>query len=242
MKQIKDKSVNMILCDLPYGTTRCKWDSIISLDSLWKQYERVIKDNGIIVLTSSQPFTSALITSNLKLFRYDLIWDKIKGTGFLNARKMPMRNHEVICVFYKKLGLYNPQKTSGHKKKVSFRSNKLQTEVYGHMKEDYKYESTERFPRSILKISTDTQNTSLHPTQKPLELGRYLVRTYTNEGDLVLDNACGSGTFPLSAKLENRNFIGIELKEKYYEIAKNRVKEVQTILTQKNGSLSGEKK
>lgn len=205
------------------GTTQCKWDIIIPFDSLWEQYERVIKPNGAIVLFGCEPFSSHLRLSNLKNYKYDWVWDKIKGTGFLNAKKQPMRNHEFIHIFYKKQCLYNPQKTQGHNKKVSFRAKHLQTDVYGDMNNDYYYESTERYPRSIQEFSTDTQNSSLHPTQKPVALLEYLIKTYTNEGELVLDNCMGSGSTGIACQNTNRKFIGMEKDEKYFEIAKNRL-------------------
>lgn len=223
MDNIPDKSVDMILTDLPYGTTQCKWDSIIPFEPLWQQYNRIIKDNGAIVLFGTEPFSSHLRLSNLKNYKYDWIWDKVKGTGFLNAKKQPMRNHELISVFYKKQCIYNPQKTQGHIKKKSYRRKELQTDVYGEMKNDYTYESTERYPRSIQVFSTDTQNSSLHPTQKPVALCEYMIKTYTNEGDLILDSCMGSGTTGVAAKNLGRRFIGIELDEKYFEIAKNRI-------------------
>lgn len=223
MKDIPDKSVDMILTDLPYGTTQCKWDTIIPFEPLWQQYNRVIKDNGAIVLFGTEPFSSHLRLSNLKKYKYDWIWDKVKGTGFLNAKKQPMRNHELISVFYKKQCTYNPQKTLGHVKKKSYRRKELQTDVYGEMKNDYTYESTERYPRSIQVFSTDTQNSSLHPTQKPVALCEYMIKTYTNSGDTVLDSCMGSGTTGVAAKNLGRKFIGIELDEKYFEIAKNRI-------------------
>lgn len=210
MCMIQDKSIDLIICDLPYGTTQCKWDVIIPFDVMWNQYERVIKDNGAILLFGAEPFSSMLRLSNLKLFKYDWIWDKIKGTGFLNAKKQPMRNHEIISVFYKNQPIYRPQKTKGHNLKQTFRSKKHQTEVYGEMNEDYHYSSTERFPRSIQEFSTDTQNSSLHPTQKPVDLIRYLIKTYSNEGDIILDNCMGSGTTAIACIMENRNFIGFE--------------------------------
>lgn len=223
MKDIPDKSVDMILTDLPYGTTQCKWDTIIPFEPLWQQYNRVIKDNGAIVLFGTEPFSSHLRLSNLKKYKYDWIWDKVKGTGFLNAKKQPMRNHELISVFYKKQCTYNPQKTLGHVKKKSYRRKELQTDVYGEMKNDYTYESTERYPRSIQVFSTDTQISSLHPTQKPVALCEYMIKTYTNSGDTVLDSCMGSGTTGVAAKNLGRKFIGIELDEKYFEIAKNRI-------------------
>lgn len=223
MDNIPDKSVDMILTDLPYGTTQCKWDSIIPFEPLWQQYNRIIKDNGAIVLFGTEPFSSHLRLSNLKNYKYDWIWDKVKGTGFLNAKKQPMCNHELISVFYKKQCIYNPQKTQGHIKKKSYRRKELQTDVYGEMKNDYTYESTERYPRSIQVFSTDTQNSSLHPTQKPVALCEYMIKTYTNPGDIVLDSCAGSGTTGVAAKNLGRKFIGIELDEKYFEIAKNRI-------------------
>jgi DNA modification methylase len=223
MKKIKDKSIDMILCDLPYGTTQCKWDTIIPFEPLWEQYERIIKNNGAIVLFGCEPFSSHLRISNLKLYKYDWVWDKVKGTGFLNAKRQPMRNHELISVFYKKQCFYNPQKTTGHKNKKSFRRKDLQTDVYGTMNNDYNYESTERYPRSIQVFSTDTQNSSLHPTQKPVELCEYLIKTYTNEGETVLDNCMGSGTTAIACINTNRNYIGFELDENYYNIANERI-------------------
>lgn len=223
MKDIPDMSVDCIITDLPYGTTQCKWDSIIPFEPLWKQYNRIIKENGAIVLFGTEPFSSHLRLSNLKNYKYDWIWDKVKGTGFLNAKRQPMRNHELISVFYKKQCTYNPQKTYGHKKKKSYRSKDLQTDVYGEMKNDYTYESTERYPRSIQVFSTDTQNSSLHPTQKPVVLIEYLIKTYTNEGEIVLDSCMGSGTCGVACRNLNRRFIGIEMDEKYFNIAKKRI-------------------
>ena len=227
MNDIPDKSVDCIVTDLPYGTTQCKWDTIIPFEPLWRQYNRIIKDNGAIVLFGTEPFSSHLRLSNLKNYKYDWIWDKVKGTGFLNAKRQPMRNHELISVFYKKQCTYNPQKTYGHKMKKSYRSKDLQTDVYGEMKNDYTYESTERYPRSIQVFSTDTQNSSLHPTQKPVALIEYLIKTYTNDGELVFDSCMGSGTTGVACINTNRRFIGIELDNKYFEIAKNRISEAE---------------
>lgn len=227
MKDIPDKSVDCIITDLPYGTTQCKWDTIIPFEPLWRQYNRIIKDNGAIVLFGTEPFSSHLRLSNLKNYKYDWIWDKVKGTGFLNAKRQPMRNHELISVFYKKQCTYNPQKTYGHKMKKSYRSKDLQTDVYGEMKNDYTYESTERYPRSIQVFSTDTQNSSLHPTQKPVALIEYLIKTYTNDGELVFDSCMGSGTTGVACINTNRRFIGIELDNNYFEIAKSRISEIE---------------
>lgn len=227
MRLIPDNSIDMILCDLPYGTTQCKWDVVIPFDMLWQQYERVIKQNGAIILTGAEPFSSELRLSNRKLYKYDWIWDKVKGTGFLNAKKQPMRCHETISVFYKKQCTYNPQKTTGHKLKTSFRAKHLQTEVYGGMKNDYTYSSSDRYPRSIQVFSTDTQNSSVHPTQKPIALFEYMIKTYTNEGDMVLDNCMGSGTTAIACINTNRNFIGFEKDEKYYSMAQDRIRDAQ---------------
>ena len=223
MKEIESGAVDMILCDLPYGTTQCKWDAVIPFEPLWEQYERVIKENGAIVLFGAEPFSSHLRLSNLQHFKYDIIWDKVKGVGFLNAKKQPLRNHEVVSVFYKKQCTYNPQKTTGHNLKKSSRGKHLQTDVYGQMKNDYVYSSSERYPRSIQVFSTDTQNSSLHPTQKPVALCEYLIRTYTNEGETVLDNTMGSGTTGVACVNTGRAFIGIEQEQKYFEIAKERI-------------------
>ena len=225
MKDIPDKSIDMILCDLPYGTTKNKWDSIIDLDELWNHYNRIIKDNGAIVLTAQTPFDKVLGVSNLKMLKYEWIWEKTSATGHLNAKKMPMKAHENILVFYKKPPTYNPQKTTGHERKVStakHKRNSKNSSNYGESSATT-YDSTERYPRSVQLFSTDKQKSSLHPTQKPVALFEYLVKTYTNEGDLVLDNCMGSGTTAVACMNTNRNFIGIELEEKYYNIAKQRI-------------------
>jgi len=236
LPQIDDKSIDMIMCDLPYGTTNCKWDSIIDLDLLWEQYERVIKDNGAIVLTAQTPFDKVLGCSNLKLLKYEWIWEKTQATGHLNSKKMPMKAHENILVFYKKLPTYNPQKTYGHVRKVSsaknrsdciIRKNESDEDIY---KVEYPdrvetYDSTERYPRDVLKIKSDKQTLSLHKTQKPLELMEYLIKTYTNENDLVLDNTMGSGTTGVACKILNRNFIGMENNQKTFNIAEKRINE-----------------
>lgn len=223
MMDIPSKSIDMILCDLPYGTTQCKWDIVIPFDRLWVAYNRVIKDDGAIVLFGAEPFSSFLRISNIKNYKYDWIWDKIKGTGFLNAKKQPMRNHEFVHIFYKKQPVYNAQKTKGHSLKKTFRSKDLQTDVYGDMNKDYYYSSTERYPRSIQVFSTDTQNSSLHPTQKPVLLCEYLIKTYTNPGDIVLDTCAGSGTTAIAAINTDRKYICIEQDEKYFNIINQRI-------------------
>lgn len=227
MNGIADKSVDMILCDLPYGTTQNKWDSIIDLNKLWQQYERVIKDNGAIVLTAQTPFDKVLGTSNLQMLRYEWIWEKTSATGHLNAKKMPMKAHENILVFYKNLPTYNPQKTTGHERKVSKAEHKIncvETTNYGKHGLT-SYDSTERYPRSVLLFPTDKQQEALHPTQKPVALFEYLIETYSNKGDIVLDNCIGSGTTAISCINTDRNYIGIELDEDYYKIANNRINE-----------------
>lgn len=225
MRMVPDKSIDMILCDLPYGTTRNKWDSIIPLEPLWEQYERIIKDDGAIVLTAQTPFDKVLGASNLQLLRYEWIWEKTTPTGHLNAKKMPMKAHENILVFYKKLPVYNPIKTTGHKRKVSKVEHKIKCKKSTNYN-DYglaSYDSTERYPRSVQVFSSDKQTQSLHPTQKPAALFEYLIKTYTNEGDVVLDNCMGSGTTAVAAVRTNRNFIGFELESEYVEIANKRL-------------------
>lgn len=226
MKEIEDKSVDMILCDLPYGTTaRNKWDIIIPFDKLWEQYERIIKDNGAIVLTSQQPFTSKLIMSNEKLFRYEWIWEKTTATGHLNAKKMPMKAHENIIVFYKKLPTYNPQKTKGHEPVHNYTKYQDDGTNYGKTQVGISGGgSTERYPRSVQTFSTDKQKEALHPTQKPVALFEYLIKTYTNEGEIVLDNCIGSGTTAIACMNTNRNWIGIEMEEEYVNLANDRIK------------------
>ena len=221
MKEIPDKSIDMILCDLPYGTTKNKWDSVIPLNKLWKQYERIIKDNGAIVLFSQMPFSAELVHSNLKLFKYEWIWQKDNGTGFLNAKKMPLKIHENILVFYKKLPLYNPQMRTGfkpYKCKQGRHSTNYGAYEQGHITES----NGERYPIDIIKFKKDS---GLHPTQKPVELLEYLIKTYTNEGETVLDNCMGSGSTGIACINTNRNFIGYELNEKYFKIAEKRINE-----------------
>ena len=219
MKDIPDKSIDMILCDLPYGTTKNKWDSVIDLNELWTGYERIIKDNGAIVLFSQMPFTAELTHSNLKLFKYEWIWEKDNGTGFLNAKKMPLKIHENILVFYKKLPTYNPQMRTGfkpYKCKQGRHSTNYGLYEQGHITES----NGERYPIDIIEFKKDS---GLHPTQKPVALLEYLIKTYTNENDLVLDNCMGSGATGVACVNTNRNFIGIELSEEYYNIAKERI-------------------
>ena len=191
MKLIPDGSVDMILCDLPYGTTACKWDTIIPFEPLWEQYKRIIKDNGAIVLTASQPFTSALVMSNVKMFKYEWIWEKSKATGYLNSKIMPMVAHENVLVFGKGKIKYNPQKISG--KPYNKGKAHRPTDVYGsQISVLVKNEDGTRYPRTVQYFITAESQGRLHPTQKPVALFEYLIKTYTNEGDLVLDNCAGS--------------------------------------------------
>jgi len=225
MKNIPDKFIDMILCDLPYGTTQNKWDYIIPFEQLWKEYERIISDNGTIVLFANGMFTANLMKSNSKLWRYNLIWKKTQPTGFLNANKMPLRCHEDICVFYKKMPTYNPQKTTGHKRKVStvkHKINSVKTTNYNEYNFS-SYDSTERYPISVWEFAKDTQKSKLHPTQKPLRLIEELIKTYSNENDVVLDNCMGSGTTGIACININRKFIGIEIDKGYFNIAKKRI-------------------
>jgi len=230
MRFLPEKSIDMILSDLPYGATNCSWDTIIPFEPLWSQYERIIKDNGAIVLTGAEPFSSFLRLSNLKLYKYDWVWDKVKGTGFLNAKKQPMRNHELISVFYKKQPSYHPQMTQGHKLKKSYRSINHQTAVYGDMRNDNEYCSTERYPRSIQVFSSDTQKSALHPTQKPVALFEYLIKTYTNKGEIVLDSCMGSGTTAIACQNTDRKYIGFESNREYFEKSLERIKNSVTQL------------
>lgn len=225
MGYINDKSIDMILCDLPYGVTQNKWDIIIPFDLLWNQYQRIIKDNGAIVLTCNQPFTSMLLMSNRKLYRYSLVWKKTTPTGHLNAKRMPLRIHEDILVFYKKLPIYNPQKTTGHPRKVSKAEHKIncvKTTNYGEHGLTT-YDSTERYPTSVLEFATDKQKEAIHPTQKPIALFEYLIKTYTNENDLILDNCIGSGTTAIAAMNTCRNYIGFEIDTDHFTKAKERI-------------------
>jgi len=231
MKGIPDKSIDMILCDLPYGTTKNKWDSIIPFEPLWEQYKRIIKDNGAIVLTSAQPFTTSLINSNKEMFRYDLIFEKTLGSGFLNAKRMPMRYHEEVLLFYKKLPTYNPIMGEGVRKKGINKSKDNGSNYGKKTKFDYEYDDMgTRYPKSIIKFSTGNRTKNqFHPTQKPVALFEYLIKTYTNEGDLVLDNCAGSGTTGVACKNLNRNFILIEKEPEYIDIINKRLQGLKEI-------------
>lgn len=227
MQHIPDKSIDMILADLPrlYGKTKNKWDSAIPLDSLWGAYERIIKDKGAIVLFGQDTFTAKVMLSNEKLHRYNLIWDKVLPSGFLNANRMPLRSHEDIMVFYKKLPTYNPQKTLGDKNHSRGKPKKNQNNNYGEFDFVDNAESLGDLkpPKSVIKFEKLHPPKSIHPTQKPIALLEWLIKTYTNEGDTVLDNVMGSGTTGVACKNLNRNFIGMELDEIYFNVAKVRI-------------------
>lgn len=218
MKDIPDGSVDAIITDLPYGTTRNQWDSVIPLDKLWAEYLRITKPNAAIVLFSQQPFTSVLVMSNPQMFRYEWIWQKEMGTGFLNAKKMPLKDHENVMVFYRDLPTYNPQMKQGEPYRCK---NGALSNNYGHREQVETINNGERYPTTIIKYGRDKDK--FHPTQKPVDLLRYLVRTYTNEGETVLDSCCGSGTTAIAAIREKRNFICIEKSEEYYNIAQKRI-------------------
>jgi site-specific DNA-methyltransferase (adenine-specific) len=228
MKRMADKSVDMILCDLPYGTTQCKWDTVIPFVELWQQYERVIKDDGAIVLTSAQPFTSLLVASNLKLFRYAWVWEKSKATGYLNAKKRPLSAHEDVLVFYKKPPVYIPQMTEGtpYDKGRAHRP----TDVYGNQRAVHvKNDDGKRYPRTVQYFKTaESEGKVIHPTQKPLSLFEYLISTYTRPGDVVLDNCMGSGTTAIACLNLGRKFVGFERSEDYAEKIEERIRVVDS--------------
>lgn len=212
MQVIPDGSIDMILCDLPYGVTKNKWDSVIPLEPLWAQYKRIAKPNAAIVLFGQDKFSARLMLSNPKMHRYNLIWQKTSPTGHLNAKKMPLRSHEDILVFYNKLPVYNPQKTTGHIRKVStadHKRNSKKTTNYGEHGLTT-YDSTERYPKSVLTFATDKQKSALHPTQKPVALLEYLILTYSHPGAIVLDNCAGSGSLGVACKNTGRIYILIE--------------------------------
>ena len=240
MKDIPDGSVDMVLCDLPYGTTNCNWDAIIPFEQLWIQYERIIKDNGAIVLTATQPFSSALVMSNPKLFKYEWIWDRVVTGHPLNAKRQPLRRHESILVFYKKQSTYNPQmeyvgeEVAKERFKKASKKESKQTEITNEYKQltrdDIDVKTLQyKYPTGILTFNARSKECNsvhrIHPTQKPIDLFEYLIRTYTNEGEVVLDNCIGSGTTAVAAINTGRQFIGIEQEPEYVEIARQRISE-----------------
>lgn len=224
MKSVPDCSVDMILADLPYGTTQCAWDVVIPFDALWSEYLRIAKPEAAIVLCAAQPFASMVVASNPKHYRYEWIWEKGNATGFLNAKKQPLRAHESAKVFYRKQPVYNPQMTSGHDRKTSKRKT-VNSECYGKAFALTEYDSTERYPRSVQFFSSDKQTGSFHPTQKPVAWMEFLIKTYTNEGQTVMDNTMGSGTAGVACRKNCRKFIGIEMDKGYFEIASKRISE-----------------
>ena len=223
MKEIPDGSVDMILCDLPYGTTACKWDSVIPFEPLWEQYKRIAKKNAAIVLTASQPFTTALIASNMRDFRYCWVWDKVKPSSGLHAKQQPLRQHEDIVVFGTGNAKYNPQLEDAKERTDKPRAANNGEAFGGKVVLRQHSNGGKKYPRSVLAISNANQHGRVHPTQKPVALMEYLIRTYTNEGDVVLDNCMGSGTTGVACVNTGRKFIGVEMDETYYNIAKDRI-------------------
>lgn len=229
MKDIPDKSVDMILCDLPYGTTACKWDNVIPFEPLWEQYNRIVKDNGIIALFGSEPFASKLRLSNLKMYKYDWFWDKKSTTGFLNAKKRPLKRIEQIIIFSKSTPRYSPimEERGKVRKKDSYnKRNGNGDMVYGKFN-NISISNNLYYPTNLLEFTNAVQRGKLHPTQKPVELLEYLIKTYTDENEVVLDNCMGSGSTGVACVNTNRNFIGIELDTKYFEIAEKRIMEAR---------------
>ena len=221
MKQIPDKSIDMILCDLPYGTTACKWDTVIPFESLWEQYKRIIKDGGAIVLTAREPFTSLLVTSNIKWYKHKWVWNKKQSGSFQNAKYMPLQIEEDIIVFAKGKVNYYPQMKKGKMRKRGGAKEKSRV-VGSGLQDGYENYSDLYYPTNIIELANPRKN-KLHPTQKPTELFEYLIHTYTQESQLVLDNCIGSGTTAVACINTNRNYIGFELNKDYYELAKNRI-------------------
>ena len=228
MGKIPDKSIDMILCDLPYGKTQNEKDVTLPLDRLWYIYKRIIKDNGCIALFGQGTFYVDLVCSNLKMFRYDLVWNKELTSGFLNANRMPLRQHEQIAIFYKKPPTYNPQFSRGkplHSRGFSYRSKEAKNQNYGKFDavDDVRAGSTDKYPTSVLIFAKPHPSVAVHRTEKPVALLEYLVKTYTNEGDTVLDNCMGSGSTGVACINTDRNFIGIELDEWYFHVARDRI-------------------
>jgi len=223
MKEIPDGSVDLILADPPYGTTACKWDSVIDLPSMWEHLKRVVKANGAIILFAQTPFDKVLGASNIEMLKYEWIWEKTAATGHLNAKKAPMKAHENILVFYNKQPTYNPQKLYNQPPTNSYTKRNGDGECYGKTVEVSGGGDTERYPRSVQVFKSDKQKVSLHPTQKPVALMEYLVKTYSDEGETVLDFTMGSGTTGVACVNTNRNFIGIEMNEGYFNVAKERI-------------------
>lgn len=223
LKKIPNNSIDMLLADLPYGTTQNKWDSIIPLNKLWKEYRRIVKKNGAMVFTAAGLFSAKLMLSNPKEYKYKIIWEKSKATNFLNAKKQPLRKFEEILVFYRKQPIYNPQMRKGEAYDKGIRKNQI-SGSYGKFKPIQVKSEGPRYPVDIVYFkSAESEGKVIHPTQKPVELGRYLIRTYSAEGDIILDNTSGSGSFLVAAIMEGRNFIGIERENKYNQEALQRI-------------------
>ena len=241
MKKLPDNCIDMVLCDLPYGTTQNKWDSVIPFDDLWEQYSRVVKKNGAIVLTSQGIFTAKLILSNEKIFKYKITWVKSKPTNFLNAKKQPLRKHEDVCVFYRKQPTYNPQMSPGEPYSKGTRKDQFSGSYGNFHPVLVQSDSGDRYPVDVVYFKTaESEGAVWHPTQKPIEMGRWLIRTFTNPGDVVLDNAFGSGSFLVAAVLEGRNFVGMEKNDSpelfkaekidLMQIAKRRIRNAYSII------------
>ena len=238
MKEIRDKSIDAIICDLPYGTTRNKWDSVIPLQPLWEEYERIIKDRGAIVLFSQMPFSATLVASNPRLFKYEWIWQKENSTGFLNCRFAPLKAHENILIFGKSAAAFVQDSNNAMVYHPQMMPGKAYTAKHGHPSKNYdsknmsgpflRHYKAERYPIDVMKFNRDTEK--LHPTQKPVDLVRYLIRTYTEMGGVILDNCMGSGTTAIAAMREQRHFVGFETDKKYFEIAQRRINAERTAL------------
>lgn len=237
MEEIPENSVDMILTDLPYGTTACSWDAVIPFEPLWNQYNRIIKDGGVVALFGQEPFSSRLRISNIKNYKYDWVWEKTMAVGFLNANRKPLRAYECISIFSNKgITTYNPQFTYGHKPYKNIYKNNAKDGVYRkYIKAGLtnKSEDGRRYPRNVIKFS-NPNNHSLHPTQKPVPLLEYLIKTYTNKGETVLDSCMGSGSTGVACVNTGRDFIGIELDQNYYEIAVKRIREAEAAPKQLN--------
>jgi site-specific DNA-methyltransferase (adenine-specific) len=227
LKTLPDNSVDLMLQDPPYGVTQNEWDNAPDLSVLWPEWLRVCKDNAAIVFTAQQPFSTDLINSNRKYFRYDLIWEKSRCTGFLNANRMPMRSHEHILIFYKELPTFNPQKTKGNPNHISNGkiSSKGKNNNYGNFEQLVRYRTEDKFPKSVIFFEQNDPNIISHPTQKPIDLMRYLIRTYSNPGDMVFDGYSGSGTVADACLMEGRNCIAAELNKEYYEYSIERLQQ-----------------
>ena len=222
LKKVPDESVDLICADLPYGTTQCRWDTPIPLEPLWEQIKRVITHKAAVLMFAQTPFDKVLGASNLPMLKYEWVWEKGNATGFLNAKKAPLKAHENILVFCKTTPIYNPVKSSGHIRKTTKRQEAA-SEVYGKGSQLTTYDSTDRYPRSVIRFSSDKQVINLHPTQKPLRLMEYLIKTYSKPGDTVLDPCMGSGTTGVAAHWSGRSFIGFESDSEYFKTASHRI-------------------